>query len=111
MRRVIRAVVVLAVLGAADAEGRDAPSHEVQDSCDGHPDPTGAYHYHSLSPCAKVGRTATLVRYSLDGSGSTQGGKEVASSALDLCHGTTSDFPYSLSCFEGTPVRNRPPGP
>ena len=96
---------------------------------DGHPDPTGAYHYHSLSPCAKVGRTATLVRYSLDGSGSTQGGKEVASSALDLCHATTSvvpwlgwrlqmyhyvmrrDFPYSVSCFRGTPVRNRPPGP
>jgi hypothetical protein len=114
---------------ALDAEGRDAPAHEVQDSCDGHPDPTGSYHYHSLSPCAKVGKSVTLVGYALDGFGIYAGGKAVASSALDLCHGTTSvapwrgkrvriyhyvmtqDFPYSLSCFRGTPVRTRPPGP
>lgn len=111
-----------------DAEGRDAPAHEVQDRCDGHPDPTGSYHYHSLSPCARVGKTATLVGYALDGFGIYAGGKAVSTAAQDLCHGTTSvvpwrgkkvrmyhyvmtqDYPYSLSCFRGTPVRVRPPG-
>lgn len=111
-----------------DAEGRDAVAHEVQDHCDGHPDPTGSYHYHSLSPCAKVGKSATLVGYALDGFGIYGGGKSVSTADLDVCHGTTSvvpwrgkrvrmyhyvmtaDFPYSLSCFRGTPVRVRPPG-
>jgi len=112
-----------------DAEGRDAPAHEVQDHCDGHPDPTGSYHYHSLSPCAKVGKSATLVGYALDGFGIYAGGKAVSTADLDVCHGTTSvvpwrgkkvriyhyvmtaDYPYSLGCFRGTPVRTRPPGP
>ena len=110
-----------------DAEGRDAPAHEVQDRCDGHPDPTGSYH-HSLSPCAKVGKSATLVGYALDGFGIYAGGRAVSSADLDVCHGTTgvvpwrgrkvrmyhyvmtADYPYSLSCFRGTPVRVRPPG-
>jgi hypothetical protein len=114
---------------ALDAEGRDAPAHEVQDRCDGHPDPTGTYHYHSLSACAKVGRSATLVGYALDGFGIYAGGGAVATAGLDLCHGTTSvvpwrgkkvrtyhyvmteDYPYSLSCFRGTPVRTRPQAP
>ena len=52
------------------------------------------------------------------------GGKLLASADLDLCHGTTdtitwngkqvrmyhyvltADFPYSVSCFRGTPVRS-----
>ena len=111
-----------------DAEGRDAVAHEVQDRCDGHPDPTGSYHYHSLSPCARVGKSATLVGYAFDGFGIYAGGKAVSTVDLDICHGTTSvvpwrgkqvrmyhyvmtaDFPYSLSCFRGTPVRTRPPG-
>jgi hypothetical protein len=114
---------------ALDAEGRDAPAHEVQDGCDGHPDPTGTYHYHSLSPCAKVGTSATLVGYALDGFGIYAGGKALSTAGLDVCHGTTSvvpwrgkrermyhyvmtqDFPYSLGCFRGMPVRTRPPGP
>lgn len=111
-----------------DAEGRDAVAHEVQDSCHGHPDPTGSYHYHSLSPCAQVGKSATLVGYALDGFGIYAGGKAVSSADLDVCHGTasvvqwrgrkvrmyhyvmTADYPYSLSCFRGTPVRVRSPG-
>ncbi|HST24773.1 MAG TPA: YHYH protein [Gaiellaceae bacterium] len=114
---------------ALDAEGRDAPAHEVQDRCNGHPDPSGTYHYHALSPCAKVGKTTTLVGYAMDGFGIYAGGNAVSSAQLDLCHGTTSvvpwrgrrvrmyhyvmtqDFPYSLNCFRGTPVRTPPPGP
>jgi hypothetical protein len=121
---------------ALDAEGRDAPAHEVQDRCDGHPDPTGTYHYHSLSSCADFGRVVTalpkLLGYALDGFGiygPNENGKVLTSSDLDLCHGLVSmvpwhgrrvrmyhyvmtvDFPYSLSCFRGTPVRPRPPGP
>ena len=114
---------------ALDAEGRDAPAHEVQDRCDGHPDPTGTYHYHSLSACAKVGKGPTLVGYALDGFGIYAGGKAVSTADLDVCHGTTSvvpwrgkrvrmyhyvmtrDFPYSLSCFRGTPVRPHLQGP
>jgi YHYH protein len=110
-----------------DAEGRDAPAHEVQDRCGGHPDPLGSYHYHSLSPCAKVGRSVTLVGYALDGFGIYAGGKTVTTADLDACHGTTSvvpwrgrktrlyhyvmtrDFPYSISCLRGTPVRTFPP--
>ena len=34
-----------------DADGRDAVAHEVQDSCNGHPQVQGAYHYHSQSAC------------------------------------------------------------
>jgi YHYH protein len=75
---------------ALDAEGRDAPAHEVQDRCSGHPDPSGSYHYHSLSACVKVGRTPTLVGYAFDGFGIYAGGKAFTSADLDLCHGTTS---------------------
>ena len=114
---------------ALDAEGRDAPAHEVQDRCDGHPDPTGTYHYPSLSTCAQVGKGPTLVGYALDGFGIYAGGKAVGAADLDVCHGTTSvvpwrgrqvrmyhyvmtqDFPYSLSCFRGTPVRPHLQGP
>jgi YHYH protein len=114
---------------ALDAEGRDAPAHEVQDRCDGHPDPTGTYHYHSLSACAGVGRAQKLVGYALDGFGIYAGGKAVSTADLDVCHGITSvvswhgklvrmyhyvmtvDFPYSLGCFRGTPVRPRPQAP
>jgi hypothetical protein len=120
-----------------DAEGRDAPAHEVQDRCAGHPDPTGSYHYHSLSSCADAGTSRTapskLVGYALDGFGiygpRGAGGKLLTAADLDLCHGLTSvvtwrgkrlrlyhyvmtaDYPYSLGCFRGTPVRARPSGP
>jgi hypothetical protein len=93
----------------------------------GHPYPFGSYHDHSLSPCAEVGKSATLVGYALDGFGIFAGGKTVATAGLDACHGSTSvvpwrgrkvrmyhyvmtrDFPYSISCFRGTPVRTFPP--
>ena len=43
----------VALYNALDAAGHDAAAHEVQDSCDGHPERQGEYHYHSLSRCVE----------------------------------------------------------
>ena len=62
-----------AIYNAIDAGGNDAPAHEIQDKCDGHPQRAGQYHYHSLSPCMPSGRDASggseLIGYALDGFG------------------------------------------
>jgi hypothetical protein len=42
------------LLNGFDAGMRDAAAHEVQDTCSGHPQREGQYHYHSLSPCIKI---------------------------------------------------------
>ena len=120
------------IYDALDAGGRDAVAHEVQDHCDGHPDPSSSYHYHSLTRCLRV--SEGLVGYALDGFGiygPREGGRTLTTRDLDACHGRTSvvtwggrsvrmyhyvataDFPYTVSCFKGTPVRTRigaPPG-
>ena len=109
-----------------DAEDRDAAAHEIQDSCDGHPEVTSEYHYHSLSSCFKDIKESTVLGFALDGfpiTGPIQSdGTYLTTDALDECHGTTStiildgkavstyhyvmtkDFPYSVSCFKGKPV-------
>lgn len=109
-----------------DAEDRDAAAHEIQDSCDGHPEVTSEYHYHSLSSCFKDIKESTVLGFALDGfpiTGPVQAdGSYLTTDALDECHGTTStitldgkqvtmyhyvmtkDFPYSVSCFKGKPV-------
>ncbi len=112
---------------ALDVQGHDAPAHEVQDECNGHPNPGGTYHYHSLSPCIPhIGESAALVGYALDGFGIyspyAQDGRELTTADLDECHGTTSvvpwdgqprlmyhyvltrDYPYTIGCFRGTPA-------
>jgi hypothetical protein len=100
-----------------DATLRDAPAHEVQDNCGGHPQVSGQYHYHSSSD---------VIGYALDGFPIT--GDMVTKTTylttddLDECHGLTStiildgkkktmyhyvmtkDFPYSVSCFRGKPT-------
>ncbi len=110
-----------------DAGLRDAPAHELQDSCDGHPQGSGEYHYHSLSACFKDIGVSTVLGYALDGFPIT--GPKVAdkkylvTADLDACHGLvsdvmvdgkkkttyhyvmTQDFPYSASCFRGKPVQ------
>lgn len=109
-----------------DAELRDAQAHEAQDSCSGHPQNSGEYHYHGLSSCFKDIDEKTVLGYALDGFPIT--GPQVATSKylktddLDECHGITSeimengvatmtyhyvmtyDFPYSVSCFRGQPT-------
>ena len=109
-----------------DAELRDAPAHEAQDSCNGHPQVSGEYHYHSLSSCLKNVDEKSVLGYALDGfpiTGPKIGtDKYITTDDLDECHGITStiiedgvptttyhyvmtyDFPYSASCFRGKPA-------
>ncbi len=113
-----------------DAGGRDAGAWEIQDSCGGHPQSQGEYHYHTLSSCIKDISVHTVIGYALDGfpiTGPTVAPNSVlTTSDLDACHGITSsytlasktvtgyhyvmtqDFPYSVSCFRATPID--PPG-
>jgi hypothetical protein len=115
------------IFNAFDAEGRDAPAHEVQDACDGHPQQSGFYHYHSLSDCIEdtTSGHSALVGYAFDGFGIYgyygEDGKELTNEDLDACHGhthmiewdgqlvemyhyhATHEFPYVVGCFKGTP--------
>jgi hypothetical protein len=118
-------MVGVSVLGAAifsafDALGRDAGAHEVQDACGGHPEVSGRYHFHTLSPCFS-GKDG-LFGYALDGFG-IYAEAGVTGADLDECHGRTSpvvwhgartrvyhyvataDFPYLVACFRGRPVQ------
>ena len=121
----------VAVYNAFDAAGYDGVAHEVQDGCHGHPDPSSTYHYHGLiQTCSNDAGSATvnssLIGYALDGFGvygPWYNGKMLGTADLDACHGTTSavlwdgrlvtmyhyvstyDFPYTIGCYRGTPVR------
>ena len=120
----------VAIFNGFDAGGRDAGAWEVQDSCDGHPQSAGAYHYHTLSRCIKDVGVSTVIGWALDGfpiTGPKVGDKNyLTTSDLDECHGIiseinldgkkvktyhyvmTQDFPYSVSCYRATAVK--PPG-
>ncbi|MEX1006799.1 MAG: YHYH protein [Acidimicrobiia bacterium] len=119
----------VALFDAFDAGGRDAGAWEVQDGCDGHPQMSHEYHYHTLSKCIQDASVHTVIGFALDGFPIT--GPKVAehniltTKDLDECHGITSeiqldgktvttyhyvmtqDFPYSASCFRGTAVPPR----
>jgi hypothetical protein len=122
----------VALFNAFDAGLRDAPAHELQDSCSGHPQGSDEYHYHSMPACfTDIGETIVL-GYALDGfpiTGPKLGPHDILTTAdLDECHGITStvmldgkpvttyhyvmtqDFPYSVSCFRSTPVQPPRPG-
>ncbi|HET9946833.1 MAG TPA: YHYH protein [Patescibacteria group bacterium] len=116
----------VALFNGFDAGLRDAAAYEVQDSCQGHPQVSGEYHYHSLSSCITDVSETTVIGFALDGFPIT--GPKVTDTTylttddLDECHGITSeimldgkkttiyhyvmteDFPYSVSCFRGKPV-------
>ena len=116
------------LFNALDDAGRDAAAHEVQDSCDGHPQARGIYHYHDVPSCllAQATGTSTLVGYALDGFGiyveRDANGNLPTNADLDQCHGRTSvvnwdgaptviyhysatlEYPYTLGCFRGSPV-------
>lgn len=118
------------LFNAFDAELRDAPAHELQDSCDGHPQVSGEYHYHGLSSCIKDISVTTVIGYAYDGFPITgplvAKNKYLTTEDLDVCHGLSSeimqdgkkvvsyhyvmtqDFPYSVSCFRGKPVTTGP---
>lgn len=117
----------IVLFSAIDAPGDDAPAHEMQDHCQGHPKVGGVYHYHNLSSCAVDKRQtdghSSLVGYALDGFGIfglfDKGGRELSSADLDECHGhshavmwdghpkvmyhyhATKDFPYTVGCMRG----------
>ncbi len=120
----------VALFNGFDADGRDAAAWEVQDSCDGHPQNKGEYHYHSLSRCITGQNVSKVIGFALDGfpiTGPKVGDKNIlTTSDLDECHGIvsnisldnknvnmyhyvmTQDFPYTVSCFRATPTQ--PPG-
>jgi len=117
----------IALFNGFDAAGRDAGAWEVQDSCQGHPQSDGIYHYHTLSSCIKNVSVKTVIGFALDGfpiTGPQVGANNIlTTSDLDECHGLTSsivldgktvsmyhyvmteDFPYSVSCFRGTAIQ------
>ncbi len=117
----------VALFNGFDAGGRDAGAWEVQDSCDGHPQNKGEYHYHTLSRCIKDVGIGTVIGYGLDGfpiTGPKVGDNNfLTTDDLDECHGITSevildskrvtmyhyvmtqDFPYSISCFRAAPIQ------
>ncbi len=112
---------------ALDADKRDAAANEIFDSCEGHPQQQGQYHYHHNSPCFDQGekdKHSPQVGYALDGFGiygaRGEGGKFLTNNDLDECHGHTgtaidrngneinsyhyhinNEFPYTLGCFKG----------
>ena len=114
---------------ALDLRGEDAVAHEIQDGCQGHPQNTGAYHYHNLSSCvADSGTThSQLVGYAFDGFGifgkRGENGRVLSNVDLDECHGHTHaiqwdgrstnmyhyhatwEYPYTIGCFRGTPAQ------
>ena len=122
------------IFNGFDAGNRDAVAWEVQDECHGHPQMSGVYHYHDVSPCLDDPGTghSTLVGYAFDGFGiygpRGEDGNELATADLDECHGhthtvdvdgkqvelyhyhATKDFPYTVSCFRGTSTQNGPIG-
>jgi hypothetical protein len=115
---------------AVDGEDRDAKAWEGQDSCQGHPDSGGYYHYHAVSTCAVKsdvqGQHSNLVGYALDGFAiygyEGEDGVALTNDNLDVCHGhthaitvngktvvqyhyhATQEFPYSVGCFRSKAV-------
>lgn len=120
------------LFNAFDAGLRDALAHELQDSCDGHPQGMGEYHYHGMSSCWKDTSVSAVLGYAYDGFPITgplvATGKYLTTDDLDECHGLTSevvidgvkkvtyhyvmtqDFPYSVSCFRGKSYWSGPGG-
>jgi len=119
------------VFNALDAGGRDAVAYEIQDSCQGHPEMSGTYHYHSISTCVldaldRGSGHSKLVGYAADGFGiygpRGTNGEDITDADLDACHGhthkvkfngktqkiyhyhATSEYPYTIGCYKGTPV-------
>ena len=106
-----------------NAEGQDAVSGlyaEVFDSCCGHPDQMGRYHYHKYPTCLKTpfrdqpGKHSPLIGYAFDGYAiygpQGEGGKPPAD--LDVCNGhedaargyhyhTSAKFPYLIGAYRG----------
>lgn len=121
-----------AIFNAFDAQAKDAVANEIQDGCGGHPERTGQYHYHGLPGCIADSPSghSNLFGYAFDGFGiygpRDTDGRTIANADLDECHGHTHEirwdgatrsmfhyhftyeFPYSVSCYRGMPIRTGP---
>ena len=116
------------LFASLDAKNRDAVAYETQDECDGHPEQSGSYHYHSAPSCLLDTATgsSTVIGYAFDGFPIVverdASGTLPTNADLDECHGRTStieldgapvetyhysatlEFPYFIGCYRGTPV-------
>lgn len=124
----------VAIYNALDELQRDAPAHEIQDACNGHPQRSSQYHYHDWSPCLAGGDPDAPVGWMLDGypilGPIDADGRTLTDADLDECHGRTGpvlidgkrvtmyhyrftmEYPYTIGCFRGAvdPSLMRPPG-
>jgi hypothetical protein len=124
------------IFNGFDAASRDAVAYEIQDSCGGHPQRSGLYHYHGVSNCLKdetsPNEHSSLVGYAFDGFGiygvKGEKGIQLSTDSLDECHGHTHtinlggtlkltyhyhltyDFPYSVGCFKAKKAVHGPLG-
>jgi len=82
-----------------DSQGNNVP---FLDPCNGHPTPTGQYHYHGLPPCVtSLVDTSTgpshIIGVALDGfpiyGDRDIKGRQISASKLDACNGITSKTP------------------
>ena len=116
------------MFNAADARGEDAVAREIVDEFGGHP-AMSDYHYHFIpdrldSESLSDGHSG-VVGYINDGfpiyGYKGQDGVEMSNIDLDLCHGhkhgtlgyhyhTTLEYPYTIGCYNGTPMFNTPNG-
>lgn len=114
-------------------EGRDAvfgPFAEIFDSCCGHPDQAGRYHYHKYPVCVKSpfkdpkGAHSPLIGYAFDGFAlyGPNGTDGKLPTDLDECNGhedsergyhyhVTEKFPYLVGAYRGTPDPHNMVGP
>lgn len=109
-------------------EGNDAVRTEVFDSCCGHPDQRGLYHYHKFPVCVRspfkeeAGKHSPLVGFMFDGYAiyGPNGEHGKPPTDLDDCNGHTDSvrgyhyhateaYPYLVGAYRGTPdFRNFP---
>lgn len=118
----------VALFAPVDERNRDAVAYETQDQCDGHPQQSSTYHYHDVPSCVLDASTgaSTVVGFAYDGFPIVverdASGDLPTNADLDECHGrvspilldgevvemyhysATSEFPYFMGCFQGTPA-------
>ena len=115
----------VALFASIDEQNRDAVAYESEDQCDGHPEQSLTYHYHSIPSCVLDAATgpSTVIRWTADGfrsverdadgnlptdatSTSVTAGRVDRSRRRDCRHVPLlrhGEFPYFIGCFRGTP--------
>ncbi len=92
------------VASASNFTVKNAAGQDVAflDTCNGHPNPVGAYHYHALPPCVtaqvdEAGGASHLIGVAFDGypiyGAFDMDGNELTAADLDECNGITSPTP------------------